>query len=307
MGPLDQGMSQMTDRDSAGSARPAVGGAHGRDLRFAGGLSAGLVSTILVGGALLAPLSNFGGDKPSAADHSRELTLKLPAAPRADAPQRPGSGSGSDSESGAVPTLLSPAAGALTAAPATLAGGSAPATPGGTQGGGIETSGGGGSRNDAGSTIGSGAGIALVATDRLGDDANEDGIPDQRWQAYGLDKLVDPNGDIDGDGILNRDELEIRTAPTTQHSNAGVSDGDLDFDRDGLRNGLEAKAGAKPYLADSNGDGVTDANDDADGDGLTNKTEQSAGTALDNQDSNGDGVSDSQADSDGDGLTNPTE
>jgi hypothetical protein len=77
MGPLDQGMSQMTDRDSAGSARPAVGGAHGRDLRFAGGLSAGLVSAILVGGALLAPVTDWGGTRGSMRDRGEGLTVHL--------------------------------------------------------------------------------------------------------------------------------------------------------------------------------------------------------------------------------------
>jgi len=55
MGAVDQGMSHVQDRDNTSSTEPAKSGSHARDIRFAGAVSAGLVSAILVGGALLAP------------------------------------------------------------------------------------------------------------------------------------------------------------------------------------------------------------------------------------------------------------
>nr|MBA3407137.1 hypothetical protein [Solirubrobacterales bacterium] len=51
----------MSDHDSTRRAEPAKGGSHARDLRVAGGASAGLVSAILVGGALLAPIVDRNG------------------------------------------------------------------------------------------------------------------------------------------------------------------------------------------------------------------------------------------------------
>src|SRR3954451_12498021 len=61
----------MLDQNSRSSMKPAPRGFHARDLRLAGGISVGLVSAILVGGALLAPVANWerlsssrGGDDP---------------------------------------------------------------------------------------------------------------------------------------------------------------------------------------------------------------------------------------------------
>src|ERR1700754_2401853 len=50
----------MPDQNSRSSTSAAKGG-HARDLRFAGGISAGLISAILVGGALLAPVADWEG------------------------------------------------------------------------------------------------------------------------------------------------------------------------------------------------------------------------------------------------------
>src|SRR5215207_4952926 len=51
----------MPDLNSRSSTKPAEGGFHARDLRLAGGISAALVSAILVGGALLAPVADWDG------------------------------------------------------------------------------------------------------------------------------------------------------------------------------------------------------------------------------------------------------
>ncbi|HKH17620.1 MAG TPA: hypothetical protein VKA57_08855, partial [Solirubrobacteraceae bacterium] len=300
MGAVDQGMSHVQDRDSTSSTEPAKSGSHARDIRFAGAVSAGLVSAILVSGALLAPIAERSGDSGARERGGEVLTLQLPKAPRPDV-GRPGP----DSSGPREPTPV-PGAGPLTFRPVGGSGAApVPLLPGVALGGG-GAAGGGDRTRESGVAGGAGA-IADAVVNQLGADANEDGIPDQRWRAYAMDPLTSGELDLDGDGIKNGDELHIRTAPNSSHTNAGVSDGDLDFDRDGLRNGIEAKAGTKPWSADSNNDGTTDSKDDFDRDGLMNKTEQDAGTALDNPDSNGDGVGDAQDDVDGDGLTNKTE
>src|SRR5215218_3586238 len=52
---------------------------HARDLRFAGAVSAGLVSAILVGGALLAPVADWNGITSSPpSDKGQTITLATP-------------------------------------------------------------------------------------------------------------------------------------------------------------------------------------------------------------------------------------
>src|SRR5215207_6490887 len=215
MGALDQGMSHVQDRDSTSSTEPAKSGSHARDIRFAGAVSAGLVSAILVSGALLAPIAERSGDSGARERGGEVLTLQLPKAPRPDV-GRPGP----DSSGPREPTPV-PGAGPLTFGPVVGSGAApVPLLPG--------------------VALGGGGAAADAVVNQLGADANEDGIPDQRWRAYAMDPLTSGELDLDGDGIKNGDELHIRTAPNSSHTNAGVSDGDLDFDRDGLRNGIEA-------------------------------------------------------------------
>jgi Bacterial TSP3 repeat len=296
----------MRDRDTTSSAAPGHAGSHTRDLGVAGGISAGLIAAILVGGALFAPVADWNGDSRARENGGNTLTVTLPRTPSAPA-GKPGSGD----STGSTPTVLGPVSGGgpLVFLPATPSGsvpvplGAAPGDAGPLVDGG---GGGGGSRESG--VAGSGAGgIADVGENRLGDDSNGDGVPDQAWQVYRMDPLTDPRGDADGDGIPNADEFAIDTAPNATHSNAGASDRNGDFDGDGLRNGLEARAGTRPQSADSDGDGLNDGDTDLDGDGLTNETEQHAGTDSANPDSNGDGIDDSEADTDGDGLSNETE
>src|SRR5215218_4944190 len=130
-------MSQMTDRDSARSITPAQEGSHARELRFAGGVSAGLISAILVAGALLAPVSNFGGDRPSVGEGTVQ-SVRLPATARPPAkPHGGGEGSGS-SVPGAVALVPTALGGGATPA----LGGSAPSLPGGAPDGGPAAPGG---------------------------------------------------------------------------------------------------------------------------------------------------------------------
>ena len=58
---------------------------------------------------------------------------------------------------------------------------------------------------------------------------------------------LDPNGDEDGDGLTNGQEVEIGTDPLKP-----------DTDGDGLDDGLEVKVGTDPLKTDTDGDGVTD-------------------------------------------------
>src|SRR5215218_4239236 len=164
-------MSQMTDRDSARSITPAQEGSHARDLRFAGGVSAGLISAILVAGALLAPVSNFGGDMPSVGEGTVQ-TVRLPATPRP--PTKPRGGGG-----GSGPSALGAAPGAVVLAPPVLGGGSTPAlggtTPalaGGAPEGNPAAPGGafpsGGGRRGSGAASPSDGELANVAINQLG-------------------------------------------------------------------------------------------------------------------------------------------
>ena len=280
MGSLDQGMSQMPDGErNGGGVEPQEGRSRSNDLRFAGGVSAGLICSILVCGALIAPVADFGGTRSAREHGGKTVTVRLPEAPR---PATPAPGPGT------APGLPSPApVGGPLAVPAIeLPVSSAPSVLSGVEpdtGG--ERAGVGGAR--AGAAAGQDGAIADAAIPRLSADSDEDGIPDQHFRAYGL-PVDDPEGDADKDGVRNGDELQIHTAPNTPETRPGVSDGALDSDNDGLRNGLEARAGTKPYSADSDGDGVADGDADADGDGLKNQTEEDAGTEVDVRDSDGD-------------------
>ena len=76
----------------------------GRDLRFAGGLSVGLVSAILAGGAIIAPVSGSLDDDASKALTGGSSVVHLPDVLRPDrtTPQPGGSG---------LPSPIAPAAG----------------------------------------------------------------------------------------------------------------------------------------------------------------------------------------------------
>jgi hypothetical protein len=105
----------------------------------------------------------------------------------------------------------------------------------------------------------------LVITTVPSEDSDNDGLPDNWEESYGLDPnddgLVDidngPDGDPDEDGVNNEDEYANRTDPI-----------DADTDDDGLGDGAEtntgtfvsaADTGTNPRLADSDGDGLNDS------------------------------------------------
>lgn len=95
-------------------------------------------------------------------------------------------------------------------------------------------------------------------------DADEDGMSDTFERQYGLNPN-DPSdalGDLDGDGVINLEEHDLRMDPTS-----------WDTDGDGIDDGYEVTYGLDP-LAD-------DASEDADGDGFSNMAEFDAGTASD--------------------------
>jgi hypothetical protein len=86
--------------------------------------------------------------------------------------------------------------------------------------------------------------------------------------------------DSDGDGVP--DDVEIHLLGTDPFnpdtSGNGISDGDEDFDGDGLSNRCEILADTDPTLPDTSGNGVTDNDEDPDLDGLTNADECAVGT-----------------------------
>ncbi len=112
--------------------------------------------------------------------------------------------------------------------------------------------------------------------------------------------LLDPDGDLDGDGLTNEAEAEAGTDPAdTDSDDDGLPDPDevgLDTDGDGIDDALEP---------DDDGDGIPTADeiadDKSDGDDLDRDGDPSHGDT----DSDGDGFSDAEEgrdDDDGDGV-----
>lgn len=105
-------------------------------------------------------------------------------------------------------------------------------------------------------------------------DGDEDGM-DDRWEdTYGLDSTVDDSGgDLDLDGLSNRQEMIHQTHP-------GLADTDMD----GASDGAEVLAGLDPT--------TSNVYEDQDGDGLDDIQEVALGTDPYLHDSDGDGASD---------------
>ena len=91
--------------------------------------------------------------------------------------------------------------------------------------------------------------IGVIGSDPSRADSDGDGVAD------GLE-------DLDGDGLVNREEAALGSNPTRP-----------DTDGDGLSDGLKRDLGLDPTRRDSDGDGIEDDDEDFDGDGLSNGSE----------------------------------
>lgn len=110
-------------------------------------------------------------------------------------------------------------------------------------------------------------------------DSDGDGLPDYYEIQFGTNKN---NIDTDGDNLTDYEELNIIfTDPVKSDSNSnGIIDGEDDLDGDGISNREEIDLGINPLSSDSDGDNLTDYEEvyvygsnplltDTDGDGLS--------------------------------------
>jgi ribosomal protein L15 len=140
-------------------------------------------------------------------------------------------------------------------------------------------------------------------------DSNHNGIPNS-WEAkYHLSKAKNQaKVDFDKDGLNNLNEYRAGTNPRKKDSDHdGVADGLEDRDRDGLVNLAEVRAGTSLKTADTDKDGELDCAEDPDYDGLDNADEWDCGTNPKDADSDDDGTTDADEDADEDGLDNDGE
>ncbi|TQV89489.1 Calx-beta domain-containing protein [Aliikangiella coralliicola] len=131
----------------------------------------------------------------------------------------------------------------------------------------------------------------------------------------------DPNGDFDGDGFSDSDEIDNGTDVLKKRSFPADNDGDFisdlndpDDDNDGYSDSDETDNGSDPFNAastppDNDGDFISDLNDsDDDNDGVADDEDAFPFDANESQDLDGDGVGDnSDTDIDGDGMGNDYE
>ena len=116
----------------------------------------------------------------------------------------------------------------------------------------------------------------------------------------------DPNGDADGDGVLNG----VDNCPNTANADQADADGDgigdvcEDSDGDGVFDPVDnCPNTANADQADADGDGTGDVCEDSDGDGVFDPVDNCPNTAnADQADVDGDGIGDVCEDSDGDGV-----
>jgi Ca2+-binding RTX toxin-like protein len=174
--------------------------------------------------------------------------------------------------------------------------------------------------------------VVEVGTDPFDIDTDGDQLPDGFEHASNvLDPLVpnDPQGDHDGDGLVNVLEVAAGTNPDLWDSNSnGQNDLDeSDLDDDGLNHADETSIGTNPNLFDTDEDLLSDgfevgsnldpldddenandqidSEDDFDDDGLSNLDEQIHGTNATQTDTDGDGTSDQQEANQGSNPSDP--
>lgn len=136
------------------------------------------------------------------------------------------------------------------------------------------------------------------------EDSDGDGIPNYYEEILGFDK---GRADTDGDGLTDYDEfLYTDTDPLKFDSDEnGISDGDEDFDEDGLRNVEEVEYKTACYMMDTDGDGLSDYEEiriygtnpllyDSDEDGIRDGLEIERGWNPLGEDSDGDGILDGE-------------
>ncbi len=137
--------------------------------------------------------------------------------------------------------------------------------------------------------------------------------------------IYDPDGDIDGDGIKNQDEIDNGLDPLVPNTG--------DTDKDGISDKDEVDGGTNPLKPDTDGDGINDKEEidggtdptkpDTDGDGINDKDEIDNGLdplVPNTGDTDGDGISDKDeiengldplspntGDTDGDGISDKDE
>ncbi len=120
---------------------------------------------------------------------------------------------------------------------------------------------------------------------------------------------ADPNADIDGDGLIRRDEEEgflipagvvfpadNAGSPEIPAENTRTFDTEIDTDDDGLSDSLERQINTNPADSDTDNDGLTDGEEDVNRDGVVDANE----TDPRMWDTDGDGLSDKE---EGDGFT----
>ncbi|MDX1830014.1 MAG: endonuclease, partial [Lutibacter sp.] len=129
-----------------------------------------------------------------------------------------------------------------------------------------------------------------------------DGNP-TRWTVDSFKIIADrPNGDSDGDGVLDADDLCPNT-PTGETVDAdGCSNGQLDDDNDGVQNSDDLCPNT-PTGEAVNASGCSDSQLDDDNDGVMNNVDQCPNTPIgETVDANG--CSNGQLDDDNDGVQN---
>ncbi len=147
------------------------------------------------------------------------------------------------------------------------------------------------------SWVTNGAALAYGVDKRGADDADGDGMPDgwelinalDPWDSGVInesyvgarDGFGGPQGDPDGDGLVNLYEFWSGTNPRQEDSDGNwYYDVEEDRDGDGLENVIEQELQSRPDMADTDDDGVIDSDEAADGTSPADPTDPSKSLAV---------------------------